>query len=181
MTKRNLFDLALGFAFAGAVAQAAVFESSETEKAVQALGAVASSEIAFDQDSSTLKSTEANDLRLTIKQAQQTGKISEVKVVAWADREYPVEGTKASDHDIRLANDRADRVKRYIKQEFSVRDVSTYNMAKRPNTLQEILKTGTQRLKKTLQDTGAAPTSTDQTGPFGLNGKASEVLVLIYH
>lgn len=154
--------------------------NSETEKAAQSLGAKATSQIAFDAGTTDLKPSELAELREVVSQAKANGKISEIKVVAWADREYPAEGTTAPNQQVKLAEERADKIKKYLKKELKVSDVAVYNMAKRPNALQELFNTQTAKLKDKMETTGAAPTAAEDTGLFGLKGKTSEALVLVY-
>lgn len=82
---------------------------------------------------------------------------------------------------IDLAEKRAERVQSYLKQSLNVSDVSTMNMAKRPSGIQQALNTPDAQTKNNLENSGAAPTSSDQTGLFGLKGKTSEVVVMIYY
>ena len=67
-----------------------------------------------------------------------------------------------------------------LENELKVGSVNTFNMAKRSNTLQEFLNTPTARVKKTLEESGAAPTNREDAGFMGLKGKASAALVLVY-
>ncbi len=81
---------------------------------------------------------------------------------------------------MRLAKSRAEHLKDYVVKEFNVDFVETYNMAKRPNAIQEIFKTTTAKVKTTLEKGGVAPSSPEDTGILGLKGKTASALVLIY-
>jgi hypothetical protein len=154
--------------------------NSETETAAMSLGAHASSQFAFEKGKTALSSEMQTELRKIVDQAKNSGKIGEIKVIAWADSEYPAEGTKAPKMQIKLADDRGEKIKRFLKKELKVSDVAVYNMAKRPNSLQELFNTQTAKIKSKMETTGAAPTTKGDTGMFGYKGKASEALVLVY-
>lgn len=155
--------------------------NSETERAAASLGAQMSSQIAFEKGKADLKAEELAELKAVVDQAKTGGqKIDEIKVISWADREYPAEGTTAPNQQVKLAEARAKGIKDYLKKEFKVSDVAVYNMAKRPNALQELFNTQTAKVKNSMETSGAAPTSKEDTGLFGLKGKTSEALVLVY-
>lgn len=169
------------FALASSFTYAAENLNSEVEKASQQLGAHGASEIKFDQGKTDLKPDEVAELRQLIQQARSGGQeIDEIKVVAWADREYPAQGTTAPNQQIKLADERANKIKKFVEDELKIDDVEVYNMAKRPNALQDIFNTKTAELKKSMEGTGAAPTSGEGTGLFGMKSKTSEALVLVY-
>lgn len=170
----------LALTFVGFTAQAESM-NSETEKAAMSLGAHTSSQIAFEKGKTELKPAELAELKEVVNQAKSAGqKIDEIKIIAWADREYPAEGTTAPNQQVKLAEERADKIKSYLKKELKVSDVEVYNMAKRPNALQELFNTQTAKVKDSMETTGAAPTTKEDTGLFGLKGKTSEALVLVY-
>lgn len=176
---KTLSQTVLALTIVGFAAQAESI-NTETEKAAMKLGAHTSSQIAFEVGKTDLKPEELTELREVVNQAKANGQIDEIKVIAWADREYPAEGTTAPNQQVKLAEERADKIKRYLKKELKVSDVAVYNMAKRPNALQELMNTQTAKVKNTMETTGAAPTSKEDTGVFGLKGKTSEALVLVY-
>lgn len=163
-----------------AITCSAAVVNSETDKAAQALGANVVSEVNFDEGGTSIKAAEQSDLKNVIAKAKESGAIEEVKVIAWADREYPPKGAKASKSDIELANKRAEKIKKYLKEDLKVSDVKTYNMAERPNAVQDLFNTTANQVKQTMETTGAAPTSPQDTGVFGLRSKTSEAVVLVY-
>jgi hypothetical protein len=171
----------LSLAVTSSVSFAAENLNTEVERASQQLGAQGASEIKFDQGKTDLKPDEVAELRELIQQAKSGGqKIEEIKIVAWADREYPAKGTTAPNQQVKLADERADKIKKFVKDDLKIDDVEVYNMAKRPNALQDIFETKTAELKKSMEGTGAAPTTGEGTGLFGMKSKISEALVLVY-
>lgn len=178
---KTFTQVALVLTFTGFGAHA-LDVTTEKEKATMSLGAQHSTEVAFDEGKTDLKQDELNELKEIVNQAKSGGqKIEEIKIISWADREYPAEGsTAAPNQQIKLADDRAEKIRNYLKKELKVSDVEVYNMAKRPNALQELFNTQTAKVKDTLEKTGSAPTTEEGTGMFGLKGKTSEALVLVY-
>lgn len=106
-------------------------------------------------------------------------KLDEVKVLAWADREYPDSSAKATRQDIKLADERASQIKNYIKNQSTVMiDVDKHNMAKRPGVFSEIVKTDDYKLKTVFEDTGAAPVSLNPDAKLA-GGKVSNAVILV--
>ena len=85
-----------------------------------------------------------------------------------------------AENQIDLAKRRAESVKAYLETSLNVKSVSTMNMAERPSGMQNAFKTTGAKTKNTLEKSGAAPTRSDQTGLFGLKGKASQAVVMVY-
>lgn len=155
--------------------------NSETRTAASRAGASAVAEISFSKESTVLSDGAKNELRDAIAKAGKSGQIKEVRVAAWSDQEYPPKGVSLAAGQVDLAERRAESVQSYLKQSLNVSDVSTMNMAKRPSVIQNVLNTSDAQAKNTLENSGAAPTNSDQTGLFGLKGKVSEVVVMIYY
>lgn len=160
---------------------ASALVDSETEHASKSLGATMVSEISFDEGQSALTDSAKNEIRGLIKSAKDSGKkVDELKVATWADRDYPVKDTKASKGDIDLAKQRADNIKSFVKNELHEGTVNTYNMTERPNALQRFLHTPTSKVKTTMEASGAAPRTSEETGIFGQKSKASKAVLMIY-
>jgi hypothetical protein len=155
--------------------------NSETRKAATRAGAATVAEISFSKESTDLSDAAKKELQEAITTAGKSGEIKEVRVAAWADQEYPPKGVALAGSQIDLAQKRAENVQSYLKQSLNVSDVSTINMAKRPSGIQNVLNTSDAQAKNTLENSGAAPTGSNQTGLFGLKGKTSEVIVMIYY
>ena len=164
--------------FAGISAHAGV--TSETEASSKALGAKMANEITFEEGKSSLTDTSKQEIREFIKTARDQGKIGEIKVAVWADREYPSPDTKASNADVKLANDRAKELKNFLKKELALNEVNTYNMTQRPNALQKFMHTPTANMKNTMEKMGAAPTTEKETGLFSQKAQASKAVMMIY-
>lgn len=155
--------------------------TSETEAAARKLGANTVGEVQFDVGQTDLSDGAKQDLDELKLEAEQAGNIKEIRVIAWADKEYPPQEQKRYTHeDIRLAEARADKIKSYLKTQFHVKSVITYNMAKRPNLFQEMLNTPSAMIKDTLEKSGAAPHSEKNTGLFAEKSKSSTAMILVF-
>ena len=154
--------------------------NSETQNAASRTGATTVAEISFSKESINLSDSAKKELQEAITSAGKKGEIRDVRVAAWADKEYTPKGVALAGSQIDLAEKRAESVQSYLKQSLNVSEVSTINMAERPSGIQNMLKTSGSKTKNTLENSGAAPTGSDQTGLFGLKGKASEAVVMIY-
>ena len=105
----------LAITFVGIAAHAENL-NTQTETAAANLGAKMSSQIGFEKGKTDLKADELAELRQVINRAKADGKIDEIKIIAWADRDYPAEGTTAPNQQVKLAEERADKIKSYIKK-----------------------------------------------------------------
>ncbi|OFZ11211.1 MAG: hypothetical protein A2Z20_11010 [Bdellovibrionales bacterium RBG_16_40_8] len=165
----------------GSIDFASASVNSETRKAASRAGAATVAEISFSKESVDLSDGAKKELQEAISAAGKKGEIKEVRVAAWADQEYPPKGVALAGSQIDLAEKRAESVQSYLKQSLNVSDVSTINMAERPTGIQNMLKTPGAKTKNILENSGAAPTGSDQTGLFGLKGKASQAVIMIYY
>lgn len=133
--------------------------------------------VSFEKGSHALSQSGREELsRISQMGAQQGRKIEDIKILAWADREYPNAGAKATKKDVSLADDRADVIKTYIKDDLhSNASVDKHNMAKRPGFFSELVKTEDYKLKKNLQN---APNAANSEKLF-TGSKESKAIVLI--
>lgn len=150
--------------------------------AVQAAADVQASnvaEIEFEKNSYTLNESMRESLTKSINEARKNGTIDDIKVVAWADQEYPTkQQKKLSKHDRDLAEKRGDSVKNFIKSSLNEGSVKTYNMAKRPNSVSQLFNTTDTRIKTAMESAGI-PQTNSSDAEAGISGKASRAVVLI--
>lgn len=135
--------------------------------------------IDFAKGAKTLDETDKEKLRNLAAQAPHSGKIAEYEVLAWADREYPSEGQKATSQEVDLAQGRADVIKDFMKKDLSTTEsVKGHNMAKRPGALAEFVKSPDYRAKTAFENTGAAPS--DHARAFEkLENKSSKAVIFV--
>ena len=112
-------------------------------------------ELDFNKGSSKLNSEDLSALNDLVKKSMDTGSITEIKVISWSDQEYPAKKQKTlSSKQKNLADHRNERIKEYLASVYPSLSVSVYNMAKRPNTFQDLFKTSDDRTKKSFERAG---------------------------
>jgi hypothetical protein len=108
--------------------------------------------------------------------SSQKGEVSEIKVISWADAEYPSINTKKlSAEERKVADQRNGAIKSYIDQQKTHINVNTYSMAERPNALKEFIGTSEAHVKKSLEQAGIPTTQTSPEFP----SKASKAIVMV--
>lgn len=132
-------------------------------------------EIQFQNGSANLSDQAKASLVSVIDQARANGKIEEVLVLSWSDKEYPSESkNRLTTYQADLAERRNNAIEKYIET-MSYADVDTYNMAKKPNVFSSIFNTSDTRLKNSFKAAGLSTTD----DKLNLNGKASHAVVLV--
>lgn len=150
-----------------------------TKDAADRLGADQVKEVTFEKSATGLSEAQKVEIRAAISEASKKGKIDEVKVLAWSDKEYPTESGKPSKSDINLAKDRLKDLKAFLKDELKVSDVDTYNMSERPNAIEKFFHTSDSKVKNAAEAEGAAPTA-GNTGLFDMKAQAAKGVVMIF-
>ncbi len=142
------------------------------------LGATHVAPVFFDPGEKVLSSLEKEELRSFLNKIREKDAIQVVKVLVWADQEYPARMEKPSQRQIQLARDRAVKISAYLSEELKVSTVETHNMARRPSKLSEVLNTEEYQVKSTAEASGAAPSKED-IGFFEEMGRSTTALVLV--
>lgn len=150
-----------------------------SQDAADRLGAAQVKEVSFDKNSDKLTDAQKAEIRAAVQEAAQKGKIDEVKILAWSDKEYPSENGKQTKEEVGLAKNRIKHLQAFLKDELKVKSVDTHNMAERPNSLEKMFNTGDAKVKNTAEASGAAPTD-GNTGIFDLKAQASKGVVMIF-
>ena len=143
------------------------------------LGAFHVKEFSFEKSSSSISDIQKEEIRAALTESAQSGKIDEVKVLAWSDKEYPLDSTKQSKSDINLAKNRLINVKKYLQDDLKVADVDTYNMTKKPNALQKLLHTSTAKVKSANQ-MALADLKDDNSELFDSKQQSSKAILFIF-
>lgn len=132
-------------------------------------------EIRFESGSATLTDQAKTSLVSVIDQARADGKIEEVLVLSWSDKEYPsASKNRLTSYQADLADRRNKTIERYIET-MSYADVDTYNMAKKPNLFSSVFNTSDTRMKNSFMAAGLSTTDDEANR----NGKASHAVVLV--
>lgn len=134
----------------------------------------------FARGRSVLTDANKKYLNALARKASRTGReISEIKILAWADREYPDrKNEKAKTRDIILANERANVIREFIRDDLHTAEpIDVFNMAKKPGLLDQITKDEEFRVKQDVAQSGVSATRL----PSGETSytKAGKVLVII--
>ena len=134
-------------------------------------------EISFDKGSTTLTPSAKSKLDETMQRARNAGVIDEIKVIAWADREYPSKAKKTlTKGQQKLAAGRGKAIDSYLKQQTPA-TVDNYNMSERPNALAKLFSSSDARIKRSLAEAGIATTAHDLRSPENAS-KAMVMLIL---
>lgn len=164
--------------FAVPVVLAAV--NQDTQQAVSDLGAASATEIKFEPGQTEITAEAQAELKRVIDESRKNGEIKKIEVAVWADQEYPADKNKAPKAAKDLAKKRAENLEKHLEKNLYVKEVKIFNMADRPNVIQKAFRTTALKTKEALEKTGAAPTHENETGLFGLKGKASQAVVMIF-
>ncbi len=134
------------------------------------------SELAFERKTHTLSEPNRNKIQKLLEESMAAGKIQEIKVIAWADAEYPSEEKKKlSKEEQKVAADRNTAIQNFIKNQNKKLNVSTYSMAERPSSLKEFIGSSEARIKRSLEMAGI-PTG---EGSVKFPSKASKAIVMV--
>lgn len=189
MKSRMLISLALAslsLIFAAgcssSVSKKKSFEAADNENQEQVLSVVGThyTTLFFNVGRSNLSENDKENLKELSTRAHRTKKsIYEIRVLAWADKEYPEEvNSMVKMQDVKLASDRAKKIKRYLKENLNkYENIETFNMAKRPHLISKLIKNDDYDVKSTFESSGA----TGSTLPDGKISytKSSKALVII--
>lgn len=181
--KRILISLALCGALAGCsskdkkeVSTQSAGPSIEAQQIAAQNEAAAFIEIPFAKGQAKLSKNSQQQLDELLAKAPEKDKIESVKVISWADLEYPsVQSKKLPQGQIKLADRRLDTVTDYLKKKADGVDVEQFNMAERPNALQRFFETDDARIKNSLESLGIPNTDTAVKEPR----KASRAIVFL--
>ena len=151
---------------------------SATSRAAAMSGGSEFAVVEFEKGSYALTSEGRATLQKVANITKNEGRdVNEIKVLAWADREYPADGSRANSRDVNLADDRASVIKTYLKDDLNAdMDVDKHNMAQRPGSFSELVKTDDYKIKNNFENSGAAPTTANTDD---LRTKVSKAIIVI--
>lgn len=114
--------------------------------------------ITFAKGSSDL--TEAGKTKLRqIVSGLTVDNISRVEIASWSDRGFPMTGNDLSKTDMNLADDRADKINDFLKDETDISSlrIRKYSMAETSNWLARMFRTDEAELKSVFSKEGETP------------------------
>lgn len=133
----------------------------------------------FDKGTQRLSEASKKDLREFVASAKREGReIDDIKILAWADREYPGKGVRLTDRDVKIATARSKSIEKFLKDDLKTSgDYETYNMAKRPNKVSEFFRGDDYKTKRIFERPGSE-TKGNEMQAF-INNKASKALIMV--
>ncbi len=133
----------------------------------------------FDKGTQKLSEKSKRDLKEFVAAAKKDGReFDDIHILAWADKEYPAKGGKLTKQDVKIANERSKAIEKYLKDDLDTDgDYATYNMAKRPNKVNEFFRGDDYKTKRIFEKPGSAPAGT-QMSSF-MNNKSSKALIMV--
>lgn len=135
-------------------------------------------EVGFARGGRGLSTEAKGKIDNIVKEAGANGKIDDVKVIVWADQEYPsVNAGELSHAQRKLADQRGEAIKKYLNQDRRGVDVDVYSMAERPGAISRLLDTTDARFKRSLEIAGIPNTDTSVKAPSKV-GKAIVMVLL---
>ncbi|MBC7741199.1 MAG: hypothetical protein H7061_03320 [Bdellovibrionaceae bacterium] len=133
-------------------------------------------EINFGKASTELSPAGKAEIKKRIKEAQGKGTVKNIRVLTWADAEYPsVHTKKLSKEDQNLVKKRNESIENYLKSITQKVDIKLYSMAQRPSSLNDMFGSEEGRLKKSLEIAGIPNSDSSVKNP----SKASKSIVII--
>lgn len=154
-------------------------ESRSVAASVPAVEGTHYAALQFDEGKATLSEENKRELNRLAQRATKDGReIEDIKILSWADKEYPQTTDKPSSKEVKLAKERAAKIKTYLEEDLhSQDDIMSFNMAKRPTAAAEVFKNDDWVLKEAFEKSGA----TGARLPDGSMSytKASKALVII--
>lgn len=137
-------------------------------------------EFNFKKGSEELTSESKQKLKELSQKAFNKGKVEMIKVISWADQEYPtVAQKKLSEDQQEIANKRNTNIKDYLENlsaKFNQEpEVQLISMARRPTAFNKLISSEDARIKTSLESSGIPTTASKNK----VNPKSSRAIVLI--
>lgn len=150
--------------------------SIESKQLAVQQNAVSVIEIKFSKNKYQLSEENKKSITKLIHEVSSNPHVRKIAIIAWSDAEYPSEDQKElSAQQKELAEGRNQNIKSFIEKTLSKKiELLTYNMAERPTSFNEFIKSSEARIKKSLEVAGIPTTETNSPFPR----KASKAVIL---
>ena len=113
-------------------------------------------EIIFERNSADLDKAARAKMTAMYKSVPKPELLKSVKVISWADAEYPPKDVKRlTDRQKKLADRRGEAIREFIKTENGKLKFQLYNMAERPGKFGEFVGNSDARIKDSLERAGS--------------------------
>jgi hypothetical protein len=134
--------------------------------------------ISFEHGSAALTDSSKESLRALCREARSHGEIDEIKLAVWSDRDVPV-NVDLPKVDRNLAKQRIDNISNFLKDEFDVGDVDSFNMAERSNWLARLFRTDDAELKSSYAKADRRALNDDELRVMKSRGSPSSAVVIV--
>lgn len=106
--------------------------------------------------------------------------VSRVEIASWSDKTFPMTGTDLSKADRDLADERADKINDFLKDQtdLSTLRIRKYSMAETSNWLARMLRTDEAELKSVFAKEGETPMVRDDFNAIKSDGGPSKAVVV---
>lgn len=96
--------------------------------------------VEFPPGKDRLLESEKQKIRELQRAAEGRNDVQAIKVLAWSDQEYPVQGSaQPSAAEQKLAEDRGRAIRDFLKKDLgSQKDIDTHNMARQPGVFAQV-------------------------------------------
>lgn len=154
------------------------FEKESLARDIAALEGGFSTAVVFEEGERELSSSGEKNLQLFAARARRNQRLIEsVKILAWADSEYPETVERAHPREIILAKERAQEIKDFLRDNVQDIEIKSFNMAKRPGTLSSITRNEEYAIKRAIEEMG--PTATKLENGELSYSKASKAIIIV--
>ena len=137
--------------------------SSEAKLLAKAQETAFVAEFSFKKGGKDLSTFSKKQLNSISKKALEKGKIEIIKVITWADQEYPsaIKNKLSLDQQV-LVNKRNEKIKKYLQKinPNTIHDIELISMAHRPSFLKNLLSSDDAKIKRSLESAGISDTDT---------------------
>jgi outer membrane protein OmpA-like peptidoglycan-associated protein len=161
---------------------AAQNESTPAASATQTAENQSVETVPFEKGSSKLSMESESGIRKFIDTAKTHGKITEVKVAVWSDHETPLQAEKdLSKEDRRLAEERGEQIKKFLRKDLGIKDVKIYNMAHGTSKLAKLFNTEEAELRTAFSQKGNDEKLRAEVRLIRDHGKPSTAVLVVEH
>jgi len=154
--------------------------STEAKQLAKAQETTFVAEFSFKKGKEELSASSKKQLDFLSKKALEKGKIEKIKVITWADQEYPSAiKNKLSLDQLALVNKRNEKIKKYLQKinPDKIHDIELVSMAHRPSFLKNLLSSDDAKIKRSLESAGIS--DTDSGSKKGSKKSKSIVLFIV--
>lgn len=153
----------------------------EEKKAADSISNLKVETVSFSTGVTALTEEDKAKLKAFIENAVISGTIKDIKIASWSDNEVPTDPMKSlSKADRRIAEERAENVRKYLRDQLKMKKIEVYNMAQGTSRLAKAFNTEESELRLAFASKEAAP---GKLRPEVLairdHGKASHVVLVV--